>query len=257
MDAVLANSNAVAEELAGEGVASEQLRIVYSGVDAAPYAAIDRLAARRDLAIADDAILFVCVANLIPYKGHRDLLEAFALAAGQMPDTWLLLVVGRDDGIGTQLRGHAQQLGIDENIRWMGERTDVPNILIASDLAVLASHEEGLPKSILEAMAAGLPSVVTGVGGTPEAVLDGTTGKVVEPQNIPALADALVELANDSQMRDQFGRAAKARIGQFFLLETCIAQYEEIYESLLNEFATVSEFGGQGSVRTTEPKNLM
>jgi glycosyltransferase involved in cell wall biosynthesis len=257
MDAVLANSNAVAEDLTGEGVSNEKLHTVYSGVDAEPYAVIDRFAVRSDLAIAEDAIVFVCVANLIPYKGHHDLLEALARAAGRLPETWYLLVVGRDEGIGAQLRGHAQELGLEQNTRWMGERTDTPSILIASDIAVLASHEEGLPKSILESMAASLPSVVTGVGGTPEAVIDGVTGKVVEPRNVAALADALVELANDSQKRDRFGSAAKARMEQMFRVETCVARYEEIYDSLLSQFATVSEFGAQEGIGTTEPKKSL
>lgn len=257
MDVVLANSNAVASELQGEGVTGDRLRTIYSGVDVSAYADIEPIAARRELALADDAMVFVCVANLIPYKGHRDMLDAFVIAAPDLPDNWLLLVVGRDDGIGTELRNRAQMLGLEQNIRWFGERTDIPNILKASDIAVLASHEEGLPKSILEAMAAGLPSVVTGVGGTPEAVIDDVTGKVVEVHDIAALANALVELANDPRERVRFGRAANSHMDQKFRLETCVTGYEKIYDSLLVHPEAVSGGGTSGSTRVIEPDSLV
>ncbi len=241
MDVVLANSKAVARQLQDEGVTEGQLCTVYSGIDVELYAGIERSAARRELAFADDAMMFVCVANLMPYKGHRDLLDAFAAAVSRLPESWQLLIVGRDDGIGAQLRDHARQLGLEKNVCWVGERTDVATILTASDVAVLASHEEGLPKSILEAMAAGLPCIVTDVGGSPEAVLDNVTGKVVEAHDIAALASALVELANDQPMRARFGQAAKLRVDELFRLETCVAEYEKIYDSLFEQSVAVSE----------------
>ncbi|NNE82642.1 MAG: glycosyltransferase [Alphaproteobacteria bacterium] len=240
MDVVIANSNAVAKELADEGVARDQLRTVYSGISADIDAAMTPSIARQQLALDDNMMVFVGVANLIPYKGHRDLLEAFAIAAPRFPDNWQFLAVGRDDGIGAQLRDHAETLGLTDNIRWVGERRDVPIFLKASDVAVLTSHEEGLPKSIIEAMAAGLPCVVTGVGGTPEAVIDGVTGKVVAVHDTAALAEALVELANDPELRAQFGRAAKARVDQLFRVETCVAEYERIYETLIERSGEAS-----------------
>ena len=97
---------------------------------------------------------------------------------------------------------------------------------------MLASHEEGMPKSILEAMAAGLPTVVTRVGGSPEAVSDTVTGLVVEPHDPAALAEAIVELALDSDLRARMGASGRARIDEYFQLETCIAAYELMYESI-------------------------
>ncbi len=256
MDVVLANSNAVASQLKNEGVTEDQLRTVYSGIDVDLYAGIEMSDARRELALPEDAMVFVCVANLIPYKGHRDLLDAFAVADSRLPKNWRLLVVGRDDGIGAQLRDHAQQLGLEKNVLWVGERTDVATILKASDVAVLASHEEGLPKSILEAMAAGLPCIVTDVGGSPEAVLDNVTGKVVAARDIPALSDALVGLANDQPKRAGFGQAAKLRLDQLFRLEACVAEYEKIYDRLLGQTVAVSESEAAGSTPVTKPDRL-
>lgn len=233
MDLVLANSTAVANELKSEGVPEERLRTVYSGIEVDDYDAIDRPTARRELGLAEDSVAITCVANLLPYKGHDDLLAALKIAASDLPAGWTLLVVGRDEGDGEALRRHARDFGLDRNIRWMGERTDVATILRASDIAVLASHEEGMPKSILEAMAAGLPTIATNVGGTPEAVVDNETGLIVSAQDRCALANALIELATDEPRRRRFGLAARRRVDQLFRMETCVSQYEQIYETLL------------------------
>ena len=234
MDAVLANSQAVADQLLGEGVAPERLHTIYSGVDADPTDSISSDGERQRLDISPGAVVFICVANLISYKDHRDLLEALAMAKQQLPEPWFLLLVGRDDGIAAELKEYATSHGIIGNIRWLGESDDVPSLLAASDIAVLASHEEGLPKSILEAMAAGLPAVVTRVGGIPEAVSDGVTGLVVEPHDPAALSEAILRLARDGEQRVRMGIAGQARVRDNFQLKTCIEAYEKLYESLMS-----------------------
>jgi len=172
------------------------------------------------------------VANLIPYKGHADLVDALALAAPDLPSGWRLLCLGRNDGIGDCLRQRAAMAGIGDNILWLGSRRDVPQILAASDIGLLVSHQEGFSNAVLEGMAAGLPMVVTDVGGNAEAVADGDTGYVVPARDPQALAAAIRRVARDPQRR-LMGERGRERIHQHFSLDACVDAYERLYEEAM------------------------
>ena len=231
MSAVLGNSQPVVADLLAEGVPVDRLGLIHNGIDLLPFAApMDRDSMRRSLGITEGELVFVKVANLIPYKGHADLLEA--LAHAPLPVPWRLVCVGRDDGTLVGLRDLAGRLGLADKVIWAGLRSDVPALLAAADVGVLASHEEGFSNAVLEYMAAGLPSVVTDVGGNTEAVEDGVTGLVVPVRDGQALADALVRLV-DPQLRRRMGQAAHARVAEDFSLHACTAAYDALYHSLL------------------------
>jgi glycosyltransferase involved in cell wall biosynthesis len=120
-----------------------------------------------------------------------------------------------------------------KNISFLGSRSDVPSLLAASDLALLCSHQEGFANAILEGMAAGLPMIVTDVGGNAEAVVDGETGLVVPAHSPDQLADAIVRLARDPAKRKAFGAAAHRRVSEHFGMERCVAAHDELYRQLL------------------------
>jgi glycosyltransferase involved in cell wall biosynthesis len=233
MSLVLGNSRAVVQELSEEGVPAGRLGLIYNGIDIASLAAA---APRRDtraaLDLPADAFVMVLVANLIPYKGHLDLLSALALVRDRLPRPWRLLCVGRDDGILPELRRRAVELGLEGHVLWLGARPDVPDLLAASDLGLLTSHQEGFSNAVLEAMAAGLPLVVTDVGGNAEAVLDGATGRVVPPRDPARLAAAILELALDPRAV-AFGRAGARRVATEFSIDRCVRAYEAAYDALM------------------------
>ena len=231
MQVVLGNSAAVVDELRAEGVAAHRLGLIYNGVDTAGYSG-DRGAARAALGIAGDALVLVTVANLIEYKGHADLLDALGRIGGDLPPGWVLLCVGRDDGLGAALDARAAALGLAGNVRWLGERSDVPALVRCADIGFLCSHEEGFSNTILEGMAAALPMVVTDVGGNREAVVDGITGLIVLPREPRALADAVLALARDPTRRAAMGAAGRRRVAETFSLEACVARYERLYSAL-------------------------
>jgi glycosyltransferase involved in cell wall biosynthesis len=233
MDAVLGNSRAVVEELAAEGAPRERLGLLYNGIDLEAFAdAAARAATRAVLGVDEDAPLLLCVANLLPYKGHADLLQALSAIQADLPANWRLALAGRDDGIGAQLRELTQELGLAERILWLGERGDIPALYLASDIGVLCSHEEGFSNSLLEGMAAGVAMIATDVGGNAEAVIDGVTGLVVPPRNPSALSQAILRLASDAGLRKRMGAAGRRRVAERFSLEACVARYARLYQAL-------------------------
>lgn len=235
LHAALGNSEAVVSQLAGEGIHPEKLAMIYNGIDLSPFLRVrGRDIVRRELGLPNGAFVLILVANLIPYKGHADLLSALALICHQLPEPWRMLMVGRDDSIGKVLVEQAAQNGLNENVIWLGGRADVPDLLNASDLGLLCSHEEGFSNSILEAMAAALPMVVTNVGGNAEAVLHGTTGMVSPVRNPKKLAEAILSVAL-SPRRRAMGEAGRDRVTSKFSIAGCADQYEAIYTRLINK----------------------
>jgi len=237
IDALLGNSQAVVQDLLDEGAPPERVRLLYNGIDNALYPTgrarfRRRRAMRTELRLPEDRVVLICVANLYPYKGHADLLDALALLGAGNTARPTLLLVGRDAGARASLEIQAARLGLSASVRFLGERGDVPDLLAASDIGVLASHEEGFSNAVIEGMAASLPMVVTNVGGNAEAVIDGESGYVVSSHDPAALAKALVSLIGDSCCRQTMGEAARRRVAESFSLDACVTAYEALYEEL-------------------------
>lgn len=231
VDAFVANSEAVAAELRAEGAPADRVRVIRNGVALPP--AVDcppRDAVRARLGLRADELVVVCVANLIAYKGHQDLLRALARIPADAPRARLLCV--GSGAYGAVLREEAARLGVDGQVLWLGLRNDVPALLCAADLAVLASHEEGFSNAVLEYMAAGLPVVATEVGGNGEAVVDGVTGILVPPRDPAALASALERLIRDPEIRARMGAQGRARVRAEFDLDRCVVRLDELLGQL-------------------------
>jgi len=235
MTAILGNSRRVVDELVhDEGVAADRTGLIYNGIDLPAFQpARCREFVRESLGIAPDATVFACVANLIAYKGHTELLAGLAMVKDRLPPSWKLLAIGRDGGQMAALKAQAESLGLAGNILWLGTRRDIADLLNAADIGVLPSHEEGFSNAVIEGMAAGLPMVVTDVGGNGEAVRDGETGFVTPARNPAALGMALAKLAGDPGLTASMGGAGKRRAQTQFSLDACLDRYEATYRALL------------------------
>ncbi len=183
---LIGNSQAVVDQLVLETGDARKVALIHNGIELPkPIVAAERQHIRQALRVPNEMLVIAIVANLVAYKGHQDLLEALALARSELPQPWRVLAIGRDDGIGAELRRQAQALNISGNISWLGERSDVGPLLAASDVFVLPSHQEGFSNALLEAMAANLPAIATAVGGNIDAMRDNDTGllvRVKDPQ---------------------------------------------------------------------------
>jgi glycosyltransferase involved in cell wall biosynthesis len=192
----------------------------------------NRWSLRRALGFPSERLIAITVGRLSRQKGYAHLLEALALMP--VASRPLMLIVG-DGPDRPELELRVSALGLEQDIQFLGHRRDVPALLAAADVFVLSSLWEGLPLALLEAMAAGLPAVVTAVGGNPEVVEDGTSGLLVPPGDEQAFSTALSHLLEDSSRRERMGRAASQRFDQCFSLRRFVEAHEILYEEMLAE----------------------
>ena len=209
-----------------------QVDVVLNPVDTDRFHALPgRGEARRALGLPPATAILACVAVLKAVKGHLDLLEALRTVRASRPDVCLLLVGDGPEREVLEQRVTALDLG--GSARFLGWRSDVPLILAASDLVVLASHREGLPLAALEAGAAGRPVVATDVGGVGEAVVDGITGLLVPPRDPERFAKAVLALLDRPERAHDMGQRARDRVQTRFAAAGIARQWEGLYDRLL------------------------
>jgi glycosyltransferase involved in cell wall biosynthesis len=200
----------------------------------------DRASVRRELGLSGNAVVCLNVGSLTKQKNRRTLLDATARLSDMK--ALRVLVVGSGPER-EKLEARADELGLSRRVLFLGQRLDVPDLLAASDIFVLSSDWEGLPITILEAMASGVPCVATAVGGVPEALTDGVTGVTVEPGDPGALADGIRALARDPELRARMAAAARDEFGRRFRGEQMVRQTEALYDMALAGRATLAPAG--------------
>jgi glycosyltransferase involved in cell wall biosynthesis len=192
-------------------------------------------AVRESLGIPREDFVVGNIAHIRPLKGHQYLLQAARIVIEDCPNT-TFVIVGREKTVAAReaLEAQAIELGIRDKIIFTGFREDAVRILAACDLFVLSSLYEGLPVALLEAMALGKPPVVTAVGGIPEVVIDGVDGFLVEPRDYKSLANRILILLRDGELRDQISSKAAKKIEEQFSLHNMIGRIENIYSQVLS-----------------------
>jgi glycosyltransferase involved in cell wall biosynthesis len=222
-DAAVSCSQGVADSLPRSSV------VVDNGIDAVtPPMAVPGM--RAALGLPAESKVLLCVANFRPQKNHPLLLRAFdhAVQAGGLAD-WHLVLVGQDATERPGCEQLASGLSSRQQIHFAGKRTEAAAWMSEANAFVLSSDEEGLPLALLEAMRAGLPVVVTAVGGMPQVVTP-QTGFVVPRGDDAALAKALQQIASDGQLRLKMGTAARERFLQHYTQDAMLDQLETLYK---------------------------
>jgi len=172
----------------------------------------------------------IMVARLQPQKDHPTLFQALA---GLLDRAWTLELIG-DGSDREALETLAKELGIADRVVFAGQRLDVPERLKEADLFVLITRWEGFPRSILEAMRAGLPVVATDVGGCRESVVDGETGFLVRKENTGDVRERLKELIDSGDLRKRMGQAGRKRFEENFTFETMYQRTKEVYQEVVS-----------------------
>lgn len=204
-----------------------KLEVVRCGLE------LDRLPARP--APPTGRLRFVCVGRLSPEKGHAGLLKAFTEVRRAHPHAELRLVGDGPDS--DELKGLARRCGIEQSVRFVGrlpERATLEEIA-SSDILVLPSFMEGLPVVLMEAMALGLPVIASRVAGIPELVLDGRNGLLFTPSHWSELEHCLLDVANDSDLRQRLGEAGRRSVADEFDINRSAALLQQHFSSLHTE----------------------
>jgi glycosyltransferase involved in cell wall biosynthesis len=217
--------------IVNEGIPEQRVEVIYNGVDTAVYeSAIARDEARRRLQLGSDEFVIIQVARLDYLKDHGTALRALARIVTRHPRIRLVLV--GDGPERAAIESRIAELRLGEHVRLLGTRSDVNQLLPAADLFLLTSISEGIPLTIIEAMAAGLPVVATDVGGMSEVVANGETGYLAPAQNAAALAERVLYLAERPGHCRQLGLAGQQRARVEFDESRMCAQYERQYREM-------------------------
>lgn len=192
-----------------------QYHLIRSGIDVEFYASpgASRESVRERLGVPRDALVVGTIGRLGRQKAPLDLLAAFERLARARPEAHLVMV--GDGPQRAEVEAACARDGLASRVHLLGLRRDIPDLLHAFDVFALASHWEGLPRVLPQAMAAGLPIVATRVNGSPDAVTPDVNGWLVEVGDIAAMGDGLIRLADDPELARVMGARGRERVGEF------------------------------------------
>jgi glycosyltransferase involved in cell wall biosynthesis len=227
-DRVIAVSHAVKAHLVAQGMRGERIDVIYNGIDPARYdLTMSRKAAREQLGLDQEAVVFAVVAHLTAKKGQAVFLDAASIVSRALPCQYLCAGDGPER---ERLERQAQQLGLADQVTFAGFLPDVLPVYAAADVVVLPSIAgEGLPRVLMEAGRLGRPVIGTQLSGIPEIIEDGVTGLIVPPGDALALAEALLCLASEPELRERMGAAASERVGRLFTIPAMVEGTLEVY----------------------------
>jgi glycosyltransferase involved in cell wall biosynthesis len=243
-DAVTTVCGAVADSLVRDyGVDRGRLRVVPNGADA-PDEDEEWPAARRlrdEFGAGQFRPLWVCAGRLEEQKGQAVLIDALAELKARQLD--FVAVIAGDGALRGALERRAEKLGLGRSLKFAGQIEAIGPLLLAADACVLPSLWEGLPLTLLEAMARGRPTIASNVGGIPEVIEDGVTGRLVPPGDVPALAAALEDFHRRPGDARALGSAGAARVRADYTWPRVVERFEAVYDEVLGLASFAPERG--------------
>lgn len=227
VDRLLSVSSRLAERMsAAVNVPLDRITVLRNGVDLSRFGTVARDEVRRDLGINDDLVLVGHAGRLVEVKDQAALVHAAAQLKAR--GLRVRILIAGDGPLRSALEARIAELGVADCVQLLGHRGDVERFFAALDVYVLCSLSEGMPNTVLEAMAAGVPVVATGVGGVDELVVDGETGLIVPPGRSDLLADAIGSLVISREARSRMGHAAQVR-AEHFSVTAMVERYQDLY----------------------------
>ena len=229
----VAISHKIKAVLEKDGIDSQQIRVVHSGVPPLPEPQKSAQEIGQQLGLPRDTLLLGCVGALSEHKGHRHLLKAMSMMADRRRPPHLVLV--GEGELSQELDALAHQYGVAERVHFVGFQKEIASWYHAIDLFLHPSTEEGLGTSILDALAVGKTVIACDVGGIPEVIEDGVTGRLAVAADARSLAEVIDELIDDPATASQLGTAGQQRVYEVFSAEAMVRGNIEVHRELLEE----------------------
>jgi len=229
-DAVVAVSDVIAEDARRAGIPAAKITTINNGIDLVPFASATPTLAEEIK--KGDRLLVGTAGRLVSQKGMDYFLRAAREVLNEMPEA-LFAVVG-DGPDREKLERLTQELGIERHVVFTGSRADMPHVYASFDVFVLASLDEGLPMAVLEALASNRAVVATQVGAVPKVIVSGQTGMLVKAADVPGLADAILVLLRNPELRARLGRNGSALVHKQFSSRVMSQEYLRLYEQPLS-----------------------
>ena len=232
-DAFVAISQEIADGLKNDGVETKKIIKISNFVDTEKFYPVkSEVKHRIKAALAlDESIVINFTGRIVERKGLDFLINAFAQTKELLSSSILIIVgAGTDE---SKMKNLVSKLGIDNNIRFLGHASEIVRFYKASDIFVLPSFAEGMPNSLLEAMACGLPIIASKIGGVVDVVQDERSGILFESGDMSGLSSAMVRLAKDDALRQRLGAEARKRILEDFSVEGIVDKYIKLYKTVL------------------------
>lgn len=237
-DFVVAVSQCVADFLGANGFKQYRISRIYNGIDAEAWQArVTDRDVRAELGLTEAERILLMAAQFVPWKRHEDAVRAMPRILERVPAVRLVLagsdLWGTHPEIEADLKALAAELNVADEVLFVGQRDDVPDLMDAAELVLIPSDAEPFGRTTIEAMALGKPVVGTRAGGLPEVVRDGETGLLVVPRFPESLADACLRLLENESLAYRIGEASRARVEKHFNMSTVTAETLALYRKML------------------------
>jgi N-acetyl-alpha-D-glucosaminyl L-malate synthase BshA len=229
-DAVTAISSYLREVTLSEFEVKRPVEIIPNFVNCDVFLPLEDHGRRREFA-PDEEKLLVHLSNFRPVKRIPDVVEIFAMVRKEIPAKLLFIGDGPERTIGEWM---VREKGLTRDVVFMGKQNQVQNLLGVADVMLLPSDLESFGLAALEAMACGVPSVCSRVGGVPEVITDGVEGYLVPPRDVNTMAERTLRILTEPGRRETMGKAARQRASTEFCATKIIPRYEKLYQSVLN-----------------------
>jgi glycosyltransferase involved in cell wall biosynthesis len=232
-DRIVAVSNEVKKDMLRYKIPEEKIRVIDNGIALDRFEkVVDAKNIKNQLGFEEKIRIIGTIGRLGIEKGHIYLLEAARQILDVVKDLKFLII--GNGPLRKQLEEKSEKLGIKKHVIFMGQRKDIPELLMAMDIFVLPSIKEGLPVTLLEAMAAKRPVIATRVGAIPKVIENKDTGILVEPKDVTGLRDAIMNLLNDPGRMNLFAREGFNRVCMDFSSDEMGKNYLKLYNELTN-----------------------